>query len=134
MPDASVVMLRRSDGEWTLPKGHLEDDETPEEAAVREIAEETGLHDIQIISPLDAVRYTFHEPDGPKPHHKEVTFFLALSSRGEAAVEAENDPKFDMARWVRLSDAEGLVTYPEFRAILALARGRIRAISRRQRP
>src|SRR6187455_3088917 len=37
--------------EWCLPKGHLEADETPEEAAVREVAEETGI-DADVLQPL----------------------------------------------------------------------------------
>ena len=63
--DASVAMLHRADGEWTLPKGHLERGESPRDAALREIAEEVGLDRVRIVENLGTIEYTFQEPDCP---------------------------------------------------------------------
>ncbi len=130
-PDALVVMLHRTNGEWTLPKGHLEDEETSKEAAIREIAEETGLDRLEILFDLDTVRYVFQQPDGPKPHHKEVVFYLVLSSGGQLPLSPEAGPKFDDARWLTFPEAEDACTYEAFRTVLCCARSHLRKLSPR---
>ena len=59
--------------EWCLPKGHIERGETPERAAVREVAEETGI-DAEIIQPLGTIDYWFTGDD--RRVHKVVHHFL----------------------------------------------------------
>ncbi|MCX6495929.1 MAG: NUDIX domain-containing protein, partial [Rhodoluna sp.] len=56
-----AVIGRRNRGgriDWCVPKGHLEGDETKEQAAIREIAEETGL-EATIIESLGSIHYEF---------------------------------------------------------------------------
>nr|MDA8188223.1 NUDIX domain-containing protein [Dehalococcoidales bacterium] len=43
LDDGDIFLLHKPNGEWVMPKGHLESGETPEQAAVREVLEETGL-------------------------------------------------------------------------------------------
>jgi 8-oxo-dGTP pyrophosphatase MutT (NUDIX family) len=51
-----IVEARREPGVWVLPKGHINDGETPEEAAVREVEEEAGCH-ATIVEPIGAIRF-----------------------------------------------------------------------------
>jgi 8-oxo-dGTP pyrophosphatase MutT (NUDIX family) len=69
--------------EWCLPKGHLENGETPEQAAVREIEEETGVTG-RVIATLPGVEYWFVEK-GSRRVHKRVDYFLLAYVRGSAA-------------------------------------------------
>ena len=133
-PDAEIALLHRVDGEWTLPKGHLEGDESTREAALREIEEEIGLRDLEIISDLGTTRYTFQKPDDPLPHHKEVAFHLVLSSRGRLPLIPEDNPKFDCARWIPSEEAERLCTYPEFQDVIRRARKALLDPSSNQKP
>lgn len=130
--DASVAILHRTDGEWTLPKGHLEDDETPEKAAVREIAEEIGVQRLEIVSELHTVRYTFQEAGSQKPHHKEVVFYLVVSPMGNVPLRPEKGTKFDDARWMSFSEAQRLCTYANFREVLRRAQDALYRLCRRQ--
>ena len=74
-PHAAVIARRNRAGrlEWCLPKGHLEGAETPEEAAVREIAEETGIQG-EILQALGTIDYWFTGED--RRVHKVVHHFL----------------------------------------------------------
>jgi len=112
--DERIVALRRGDrDEWVLPKGHLERDESPEDAAVREVREETGL-EIQIIAPIGATRYAFGEGHA---HRKRVHWFVARWIGGTMAVE----PVFAEARLIDLQAAVHLLTHAADRELVARA-------------
>jgi len=73
--------------EWCLPKGHLEAGETPEQAAVREVAEETGI-EAEIIQSIGTIDYWFTGDD--RRVHKVVHHFLLEAKGGD--ITAANDP------------------------------------------
>lgn len=54
------LMIKRL-GYWDLPKGKIDDDETPEIAAIREVKEETGINSISIIKQIDSSHHVFIE-------------------------------------------------------------------------
>ena len=97
MIDGQCLALRRADrDEWIFPKGHLEQDEAVEDAAIREVREETGL-EIELIGALGSTRYAFGRHD---EHHKRVDWFLARAVGGELRLEA-------IFRGSALLDADG---------------------------
>ncbi len=57
-PDGQFLVMKRS-GLWDLPKGKLEKGETTEQAAIREVSEETGLMELQIIKPVLSTYHTY---------------------------------------------------------------------------
>jgi len=85
--DGQVVLLRRHSGEWVMPKGHLEPGETDEEAALREVEEETGLR-ARIVARLGETSYMFALPIWPAPRHKMVHWFLMEAEGGDFSPEA----------------------------------------------
>lgn len=54
-----VLLIKDIYGHWTWPKGHIEAGETPQEAAVREIEEETGLKGLRLVEIVDNIQYSF---------------------------------------------------------------------------
>lgn len=86
MKDHKVVSLRRKNGVWLMPKGHVDAGETLEEAAVREVWEETGL-EVRVGAPLGVTEYSFIE-DGVF-HRKKVSWFYMEAIGGKLRPEAE---------------------------------------------
>lgn len=101
-PEALVVHRRRQD-DWSLPKGHLDPGEAAVDAAVREVAEETGVR-CEVLGELGVSTYTL--PRGPK----RVTWFRMRPLEGDPAARPPDD-EVDMARWVPAAALEDLLTY-----------------------
>jgi 8-oxo-dGTP pyrophosphatase MutT (NUDIX family) len=84
-PGTSQILLIRRDGVWDLPKGKVEDGETPAEAAVREVMEETGLGSLTCGPALGK---TFHEYDRSGVHWEKTTHWFAMTLTGSEDVQA----------------------------------------------
>ena len=102
-----LVVHRPRHDDWSLPKGKLEAGETWEQAALREVEEETGL--VCELGP-EAAR-THYEVDGAP---KEVRYF-----RMSAAGEARPRNEVDELRWATPDEAAGLLTYERDRQAVA---------------
>ena len=101
---------------WTLPKGHLKLAETAEAAAVREIAEETGVV-CEIEYLLARITYPVHRHGARRD--KEVTFFLAHAAHTPPRPSAEEG--IVSAAWVTPATALSTLSYPQVRAVVEQA-------------
>jgi 8-oxo-dGTP pyrophosphatase MutT (NUDIX family) len=102
---------------WGLPKGGVEPGETPEQAALREVAEETGLSGV-VESELGSIDYSFYPRDRGGRIHKTVHYFLVRATGG--TTEA-HDHEVREARWMDAGDALRLMTYPNEREMVRKA-------------
>ncbi|MFC5285546.1 NUDIX hydrolase [Actinokineospora guangxiensis] len=118
---ARVALIGRLDRRgrllWSLPKGHIEAGETPEQTAVREVAEETGI-DGEVLRPLGTIDYWFIA-DGAKRVHKTVHHFLLLAHTYELS---DADVEVSEVAWVDLADLEGRLAYADERRLVRKAR------------
>ena len=81
--DGCLLLGERKDGGWCIPCGHVEWDESTAQAAIREFAEETGLH-VSLEGVL-AVHSNFHDPD----HHTVGIWYVGR--RRDGALRAGGD-------------------------------------------
>ena len=111
------------DGRWQLPKGLVGRGETPEEAALREVAEETGLG-CETVAELERVEYWYFSKGGARRvrFHKFVHFYLMRYASGDVS---GHDDEVNEARWVGLEDAEGMLAFKGEKKALAEARERL---------
>jgi 8-oxo-dGTP pyrophosphatase MutT (NUDIX family) len=116
-----VPVRRAADGRpvLALPKGHPDGDETPQDAALREVREEAGV-EARAVEKLGDVRY-FYQRDGRRIA-KVVSFFLLEYVAGEPA---EHDHEVEEARWMPLEEAAQALTYKGEREMAARALGRL---------
>jgi 8-oxo-dGTP pyrophosphatase MutT (NUDIX family) len=115
-----VPVKRASDGRRVLglPKGHADGDETPEEAARREVREETGL-DAELIDDLGVVRYRYERRG--RRIDKAVRFFLFRYLSGDVA---DHDHEIEEASWMPLDQAVNELTYDGEREMVKRAMSR----------
>lgn len=116
--DGALLLLLIQDRHrsWTLPKGHLERGESEEQAAVREVAEETGV-DCTLEQLLGRVQYPIFKRGAWRD--KQVAYFLARAEYVEPSPRLAEG--ISAARWLSPSEALAAVTYAQLREVLRLA-------------
>ncbi|WP_245927744.1 NUDIX hydrolase [Nocardioides silvaticus] len=114
-PGREVLLVHRPKyDDWSFPKGKLERWEHPAAAAVREVAEETGLH-VRLGPPLTSQRYRTGR------RMKTVQYWTGrVVGDDDVSLYRPND-EIDQVAWVRLDKAEAMLTYPYDRETLAEA-------------
>jgi 8-oxo-dGTP pyrophosphatase MutT (NUDIX family) len=119
-PDAAVALVAhrsvRGGLQWTLPKGAVEEGETVEQTALREVREETGL-EAELIGPLDTIDYWFVWAPERTRYHKFVHYFLMVSAGGDFS---QRDHEMEDAAWFEPDEARRQMSFANERRLLDL--------------
>ena len=100
--------------EWCLPKGHIEKGETPQETAVREVHEETGILG-EVVDSIATIDYWFTGTN--QRVHKLVHHYALRRISGELTVTGDPDHEAEDAIWVKFEDLDNVLSYPNERKI-----------------
>jgi 8-oxo-dGTP pyrophosphatase MutT (NUDIX family) len=111
------LLIRDSYRNWGFPKGHLESNEPPADAARREVTEETGLNELVLHGPIKVIDWYFRLQG--KTIHKYCHFFLFESRRGEPVPEEAEG--ITACVWHPLDEALQIVSYDNAREVLQQA-------------
>jgi 8-oxo-dGTP pyrophosphatase MutT (NUDIX family) len=119
--DETIVIVPRKPGPGgqrtlALPKGHPDDGETMEQAATREVREETGV-DADLVEHLGEVEYLYRRKNG-RTRPKRVTFYLFTYRSGDVA---DHDHEVEEALWMPLEEARSALTFPGEREMVERA-------------
>jgi 8-oxo-dGTP pyrophosphatase MutT (NUDIX family) len=111
------LVIRDSYSNWGFPKGHLETGESAEAAALREVAEETGLSDLRLHGAVDTIDWYFRFRG--RLVHKVCHFFLIETDR-EATIP-QREEGITACRWEPFEQANALISYENAREVLRRA-------------
>lgn len=114
--ELTLLVIRDRHHAWTLPKGHLEPDEDEAMAAVREIAEETGIT-CELERVLTRVCYPVYRRDAWRD--KEVTYFLAHAEHIRPV--PASDEGISKAIWIADTHVVRMLSYAQVREVMRLA-------------
>ena len=104
-------------GYWTLPKGHIKDDEKAEDGVVREIHKEIGVT-VRVIEKIGENEYIANKPSQGKVV-KHVSYYLTFTDHTPLVLEKKGG--LDDAKWFSASDVMGLRTYDDIKPLLEKA-------------
>lgn len=121
------LLIRDSYQNWGFPKGHLEDAEAPEAAAIREVIEETGLGDVAVRggSAITTIDWFFRFRG--QLIHKVCHFYLMETA--ETATCPQRAEGISACRWTPFDEAETLISYTNARDVLRRAREMVLGLS-----
>jgi 8-oxo-dGTP pyrophosphatase MutT (NUDIX family) len=118
-----VLLIRDRYHHWGFPKGHLEGAETAAAAALREVAEETGLTELRLGPRLHTIDWFFRFRG--RLIHKYCHFFLIECPRGETCPQAEEG--ITECVWLPMEQAIASISYDNARDVLRRAADHLQA-------
>lgn len=119
------LLIRDSYQNWGFPKGHIEAGEQPDEAARREVGEETGLASLLLRGAIDTIDWFFRFRG--QLIHKSCQFYL-MESVEETTCPQRNEG-ITACRWIAFEEAEALISYANAREVLRRAQEMVVASS-----
>lgn len=114
---ALYLLIRDSYSNWGFPKGHLEQGERAEDAAVREVREETGLSELSLRGNIDTIDWYFRFRG--RLIHKVCHFFLMETHEEETAPQRAEG--ITACQWASYDEASAAVSYANARLVLRRA-------------
>ena len=111
----TILLLRKYNGDWVLPKGRLEKGENIKSAALREVFEETGVKG-EILDYIGAVHYNYKNIKDDEIVSKTVHWYLMKSSSMDCTPQRKEG--FIDAMFVHIDKAKNLVRYMDEKKII----------------
>lgn len=108
-----ILIVSQNSDSWSLPKGHLDDDETELDAAIREIREESGLKKLKFIKKLGTYERFQIGKNGKGENKNElkiITLFLFKTNEFDLQPEDEHNPE---AQWIAPEKVAAFLTHPK---------------------
>jgi 8-oxo-dGTP pyrophosphatase MutT (NUDIX family) len=116
--EPEILMIQDRLGRWTIPKGHVEDGESLEQTALREVAEETGLANLRLGEKLDKLHF-FYRKEGKLIFM--TTYVFLMEARGDTdAIRVEESEGIVDAKWFPYKRALGLIEYRDTERLFRL--------------
>ena len=114
-----ILMIQDRLGRWTIPKGHVEEGETLEQTALREVAEETGLTEYKLGEKLDKLHF-FYRKEGKLIFMTTHVYLMEAIGNTDAVVAEDSEGIVD-AKWFDSGEALGLIEYKDTEKLFRLA-------------
>jgi 8-oxo-dGTP pyrophosphatase MutT (NUDIX family) len=120
--NVEFLLIQDHKDRWTIPKGHIEEGETAQEAARREIGEEAGLHDVDILGWLGKIHFRYRRVDKLVLISQQV-YLMRVKTDGN---EIQKEEWMNGIKWFKFHDALEEIEYEDIGKLMLLAMKRIR--------
>lgn len=112
-----LMILRR--GKWDLPKGKLDNGESIEECARREVTEETGVKNLEIVNFLGITEHSYFDNWISEDVIKETHWFV-MKTTGENMIKPQTEEDIEEIEWIDSKHITQFtsMTYPNIRSII----------------
>ncbi|MDR0591294.1 MAG: NUDIX domain-containing protein [Candidatus Nomurabacteria bacterium] len=122
--DIEILLIGDIKRRWTIPKGHVEPGETTKQTAIREIGEEVGLKDVEVIDWLGKTEFKYRRVD--KLVLMTMHVYL-MRARGDTDAVVPEEWMTN-AKWFSFSEALNEIEYEDIGDLMLLARRKVREL------
>ena len=120
--EIEILLIQDAKDRWTIPKGHIEEGETAQETAKREIGEEAGLHEVEVIGWLGKINFRYRRID--KLVLMTTQVFLVKALGDTDAIKKED--WMNGIKWFSFAEALDVIEYEDIGKLILLAMKKIR--------
>ncbi len=121
--DIEILLIQDSKGRWTIPKGHIEPGETAKMTARREIEEETGLRNFDVLAWLGKIHFKYRRADKLVLMTTQIYLVQSLDER-----EMPTGEKWMRGiKWFPFADALNAIEYDDIEKLMLIAKKKIRS-------
>lgn len=120
--DIEILLIQDAKDRWTIPKGHIEEGETAQQTAKREIGEEAGLKDVDVLGWLGKIHFRYRRID--KLVLMTTQIYLVRAKGDTNAIQKEE--WMNGIKWFKFHDALDAIEYEDIGKLMLLAMKRIR--------
>lgn len=120
--EVEILLIQDSKDRWTIPKGHIEEGETAQETAVREIGEEAGLKDVEVFGWLGKINFRYRRINKLVLMTTQVFLVKALGDTN--AIQKED--WMNGIKWFSFNQALDVIEYEDIGKLILLAMKKIR--------
>lgn len=120
--EVEFLLIQDHKDRWTIPKGHIEEGETAQQAAQREIGEEAGLNDTEMLGWLGKIHFRYRRIDKLVLISQQV-YLMRVKTDGN---EIQKEDWMNDIRWFSFYDALDAIEYEDISKLLLIAMKRIR--------
>ena len=117
-----ILLIQDAKDRWTIPKGHIEEGETAVQTARREIGEEAGLHDVDMLGWLGKIYFRYRRIDKLVLMTTQI-YLVRVRTSGD---EIQKEDWMKGIKWFPLNEAIDLIEYEDIAKLMLKAKTRIR--------